>query len=101
MGNYARRVGGPGVASASARACACVCGIVSRLALALTCEARGGEAAGVTIGANEDDEAASSVEGSCGGGPSIAQRLVSYLLLMKLSTLCSGGACPTLRCASQ
>lgn len=29
--------------------------------------------------------------GSDGGGPSFAHRLVSYLLRMKLSTLCSGG----------
>lgn len=43
----------------------------------------------------------SSAAGSCGGGPSMAHLLVSYLLLMKLSTLCSGGEWPALRCASQ
>ena len=47
---------------------------------------------GVTLGLS-----ASSTEGSSGGDPSIAHRRSSYLLRMKLSTLWSGGACPSFR----
>lgn len=43
----------------------------------------------------------SSTLGSTGTPPSLAHRLVSYLLRINDSTLWSGGACPARRCASQ
>jgi hypothetical protein len=88
-------VAGPGPTSPPSRSIALGAGAFVFRVLAEEDDAVG--FAGGTLAVGEAPPTCSSVAGSDGGGPSFAHLCVSYLLRIKLSTLCSGGIWPAFK----